>query len=119
MRDREYAWDLAAFPEALRSAPDLGYACLGGQFWMILTSGALYEPYWLDADSSDRLPDETWTVFALRSCGEVLKAFEARLRNTDFNEEAATFKSIDSPFSLRFNAYFVSEHEWNNLRSPS
>ncbi len=52
VRDREYAWDLAAFPEALRLAPDLGYACLGEQFWMILTSGALYEPYWLDADSS-------------------------------------------------------------------
>ena len=54
LRDKEYAWELSAFPKALEIAPALGYACLGGQFWFMLPDNTLYEPFWLEANSNDR-----------------------------------------------------------------
>ena len=56
LRDKEYAWELSAFPRALEIAPTLGYACLGGQFWFMLPDNTLYEPFWLEANSEDRAP---------------------------------------------------------------
>src|ERR1017187_8003455 len=71
IRDKEYAWELSAFPEALQRAPALGYTCLGGQFWFVLSDTSLLEPFWLEANSSDRLPGEAWSGYAQRSCEEV------------------------------------------------
>jgi hypothetical protein len=51
LRDKEYAWELSAFPAALRIAPSLGYACLGGQIWFVLRDDSLYEPFWLEANA--------------------------------------------------------------------
>ena len=39
LRSGEYAWEPSAFPAALQQAPNLGYACLGGQFWFLLKFG--------------------------------------------------------------------------------
>jgi ABC-type transport system substrate-binding protein len=111
VRDGEYAWELIAFPAALQKAPDLGYACLGGQFWFFLSDGSLYEPFWLEANSGERGANETWPDYKSRSCSEVAKAFEALAKETDFEKEAAQFKSLQGPFSILFNAYFVTEAE--------
>jgi hypothetical protein len=76
-RDREYAWELPAFPVALRYAPSFAYACLGGQFWFLLPDNSLYEPFWLEANASDRAAGEAWSEYAIRSCEEVLARFNA------------------------------------------
>ena len=119
LRDKEYAWELSAFPLALKLAPGLGYACLGGQFWFVLSDGSLYEPFWLDADASDKLPGEAWSTFARRSCEEVLHGFNALLRETDLRKEAGKFatREIDGTPVLHwmFNAYFVTESEFMSL----
>jgi len=49
----------------------------------------LFEPFWLEANSSDKLADETWSAYARRSCEEVLLRFNALLH--DFKEAAGKF----------------------------
>jgi hypothetical protein len=115
VRQGEYAWALNAFSAALQKAPDLGYACLGGQFWFFLSDGSLYEPFWLEANSGERGTNEAWSDYKARSCSEVANAFEALVEKTDFEKEAAQFKSLQLPFSVLFNAYFVTEAEHNRL----
>ena len=113
LRDGEYAWELSAFPVALRHAPSSGYACLGGQFWFLLTDNSLYEPFWLEANSLDRTADEAWSEYARRSCEEVLVRFDALVKATDFDQEASKFRSLESSFRLMFNAYFVTEQQFS------
>ena len=119
LRDKEYAWELADFPQALRHAPDLGYACLGGQFWFLVSEVSLYEPFWLEANASDRMTGEDWSAYARRSCEEVLAGFERCLLETDFREAAGKFgtSEVDRADSLHwlFNAYFVTEREFLSL----
>lgn len=122
LRDQEYAWELRAFPLALQKAPSLGYACLGGQFWFLLPDQSLYEPFWLQVNSSDRSADEEWLAYARRSREQVLAQFNALLESVSFEEEAKKFASLRGPYRLMFNAYFVTERElselsnWNGLR---
>jgi hypothetical protein len=119
LRDKEYAWELADFPQALQRAPDLGYACLGGQFWFLVSEVSLYEPFWLEANASDRMADEDWSAYARRSCEEVLARFKRCLLETDFKEAAGKFgtSEVDRDDALHwlFNAYFVSEKEFLSL----
>jgi hypothetical protein len=119
-RENEYAWEISAFPEALREAAALGYACLGGQFWFLLCDGSVYEFYWLEADSSERAANEPWCEYVKRSCDEVWSRFEKLRSETDFNEEAKEFHSLKSvapndKVKLLFNAYFVTEKELSAL----
>lgn len=114
-RNGEYAWEPSAFPLALQQAPGLGYACLGGQFWFLLSENSLYEPFWLEANSSDKADDELWSNYARRSCEEVLVAFKALIERSDFREEALKFRTLESPFRVMFNAYFITEREFHNL----
>ena len=124
LRDKEYAWELPAFPRALENAPGLGYACLGGQFWFISQEDSLYELFWLEANSADRADGEQWTDHAQGSCAEVLAQFNALLDSTSFIEEAKKFgtfaQSLTSDdfrvkFRVLFNAYFVTEEEHQSL----
>src|SRR3984957_14047834 len=107
LRSGEYAWEPSTFPAALEQAPALGYACLGGQFWFLLPDNSLYEPFWLEANSSDKSEKEAWSGYAPRSCDEVLTAFETLVQRTDFDEENRKFLTLEKPFRLMFNAYFV------------
>jgi hypothetical protein len=112
----EYAWGLTDFPNAVRRAAGLGYACLGGQFQFRTPSGTC-EMYWLDADSSERKPGEPWPRYAERSCEEGFAAFEEIIKATDFSLEVGkwpTVPELSSSWSkarqyLCFVAYFVSE----------
>jgi hypothetical protein len=122
LRDREYAWQLSAFPRALEIAPTLGYACLGGQFWFMLPDNTLYEPFWLEANSEDQAPGESWPAYANRSCSEVQLRFHALVNETDYKEEARKFESFaavneSGELNIRvlFNAYFVTEQELDSL----
>ena len=122
LRDNEYAWELPLFSRALQVAPSLGYACLGGQFWFMLPDNTLYEPFWLEANSKDRAPGESWPEYANRSCSEVQSGFTALMNGTDYIEEARKFESfvpVDESGNLRmrvlFSAYFVTEQEFNSL----
>ena len=122
LRDGEYAWELTAFPIALERAPSLGYACLGGQFWLLLTDNSVYEFFWLEANSSDRLIGEPWPNYAERSCREVLDQFNTLVEKTDFSLEVRKFRSLEwrpidatSTLKLLFNADFVTCQEFSNL----
>lgn len=114
-RTGEYAWEPSTFPMALQQAPGLGYACLGGQFWFLLPDNSLYEPFWLEANSSDKSEGEAWPDYARRSCDEVLVSFKALVERTDFDEEARKLDSLEKPFRLMFNAYFVTERQFISL----
>jgi hypothetical protein len=115
LRDKEYAWELPSFPIALRRAPSFAYACLGGQFWFLLSDNSLYEPFWLEANASDRAEGEAWSDYAERSCAEVLAKFNTLVSATDFKHEASKFRSLESSFHLMFNAYFVNEQQFSAL----
>jgi len=102
----------------------MGYACLGGQFWIVLPDNSLYELFWLEAAATDRHTDEPWSDFTERSCGEVLASFNALVNRTDFINAARSYSSLESVtvedfqsrFRLLFNAYFVSEQEFISLQ---
>jgi hypothetical protein len=115
LRNGEYAWELPAFHVALQNAPSLGYACLGGQFWFVLPNDSLYEPFWLEANSSDKAEGEAWSDYARRSCSEVLVGFKTLVERTDVEDEARKFGSLESPFHVMFNAYFVTEEQFFRL----
>ena len=62
---QEYGWKISSFPTALAAAERLGFACLGGQL-QFRFDGSIFEMYWLNADASDRLPEESWLDFVHR-----------------------------------------------------
>ena len=76
LRDKEYAWELAVFPQALQRVPDLGFACLEDNSGLLISEVSLYEPFWLEANASDRMSDEDWSAYARRSCKGVLAEFK-------------------------------------------
>lgn len=122
VRGEEYGWTVESFPAALRAAERLDIACLGGQF-QFRVGDAVYEPYWVCADSSDRRPGEGWSYYVHRSCGEVSEAFEGLVRTTDFRAVARGWPELrgtadaglDVTRTLVFVAYFVTEQEYDSL----
>ncbi len=120
LHGQEYAWSMGSFRNALKLAPTLKYACLGGQFWILPAPGQIYELFWLEANSAERIPGEPWSTYTSRSCSEVSEQFEQLLVTVDFREEVLkfrTFKDYSEP--PVFNAYFVTEQEWANLQPHS
>jgi hypothetical protein len=121
LRGNEYAWSLASFPDALFNAERRQFACLGGQF-QVRCESAIFEMYWINADSTERQDEEAWNDYSKRSCAEVRKAFERSVAETDFLKEAAgwpdlrraTRRGIDLREWVVFVAYFVSEDEWHD-----
>lgn len=113
LQGNEYGWLISEFPFALARAPRLGYACLGGQFQYRHSDGAIYEMYWLEADSSEREPTELWEQFAQRSCEEVSTKYHSLLQSAGLRKAT---KQSDSKADLVFVAYFVMEAEWIQLR---
>ncbi len=111
LRGNEYGWSVSSFPDALEKAEAAGYACLGGQFQFRLDDGTTCEMYWLEADSKERIPGESWASYAHRSCSEVLNRFQHLASTTDFAKEASSWPSIqiDITRTLVFVAYFVME----------
>ena len=73
--------------------------------------------YWLNADSKDRTPGESWTDYSRRSCREVLNKFRDLVSATDFKKEATKWPpvEIDAISTLVFVAYFVTEAELAEL----
>jgi hypothetical protein len=122
----EYGWPLRAFPNAVRQAESLMYACLGGQFQFRAQAGTC-EMYWLSANPLDRQPSESWKGFSTRSCAEVLNRFEQIVSETDFAAQALQWPALKSEMergfdviaTLVFVAYFVTEPEWLTDRPPA
>src|SRR5437867_973546 len=111
IQGNEYGWSVSSFPDALATAQAHGYACLGGQFQFRSVDG-ICEMYWVNADSKDRLPQESWSDYCRRSCSEVLERFHQRIANTDFTKEGLRWPvHIDPVKDLVFVAYFVSESD--------
>ena len=113
----EYGWSISSFPDALTRAQAHGYACLGGQFQFRLDDGVTCEMYWLDSNSKERAPGESWVDYCHRSCSEVLSRFQNLVSATDFKKEASSWASvqIDPTKSLVFVAYFITEGELSKL----
>src|SRR5580658_1335709 len=116
VRGNEYGWSVSLFPNALERAQASGYACLGGQFRFRLDDGTTCEMYWLDADPSDRINEESWAAYSRRSCAEVLQKFQHLISATDFSKGAANWRlQIDPTRNLVFVAYFMRETDWDSL----
>jgi hypothetical protein len=116
LRANEYGWSVAAFPDALAEAEGRGYACLGGQFQFRQEDGGTCEMYWLNADSEDRAPGESWADYCHRSCSEVRNGFQRLVDKTDFGAEASSWGlQAESTRSLVFVAYFVTEADLANI----
>lgn len=117
LRGNEHGWTISSFPIALARAEARGYACLGGQFQFRLSDGSTCEMYWLNADSSERLPEESWSDYCHRSCSEVMERYQRLTSSADFSKEASNWPSvqIDATKSLVFVAYFVTESDLANL----
>ncbi|MGL6076220.1 MAG: hypothetical protein ACRC8S_18860 [Fimbriiglobus sp.] len=86
LRGNEYAWPLADVPEAIAAAKSLGLATLGGQVQFRTPEGTC-ELYWLNADTTDRLPDESWVAFVARSADQVSRGVAGLVAGTDFVAE--------------------------------
>jgi hypothetical protein len=123
-RGHEYGWKLAAFPDVLRKAEALGYACVGGQFQACWSDGSVCEMYWLNADSRERAAGESWSDYSRRSCQEVSRGFQRLMARTDFAKEVASWRGdlkaelargLDATSILMFVAYFISEAEADRL----
>jgi hypothetical protein len=116
VRGNEYGWVPTSFPIALARAEAHGFACLGGQFQFRLRDGSTCEMYWLHADSTDRMPEESWRAYCHRSCSEVLKTFQRLILETDFAKEAASWSFQNDPLKdLIFVSYFVTEADLARL----
>ena len=122
LRGNEYGWRVESFPNALRVAERLGFACLGGQFQFRLPD-SVCEMYWLAADSKERLPNEDWNSYRLRSIAEVSEKFQRLVAETDFEAKAHEWPTVkdrilavpDIHEVLTFVAYFVTERELSKL----
>ena len=120
LRGNEYAWSVEAFPDALRLAKSLGFACPGGNFQFRLPN-AICEMYWLSADAATRRDDEPWSAFVSRTFDEVLEQFQNLLATVDFCAEAKKWPKVPElsgvdarPLDyLCFQAYFNDEEWWD------
>jgi hypothetical protein len=118
----EYGWNVDSFPVALRRAEEHGLACLGGQFQFRIAD-AIYEMYWLTADSTERRSGETWADYVHRSCDEVHNGFQKLVAQSDFVAEVSGWPMLkagiqeehDVLSKLVFVAYFVTEAELNSI----
>lgn len=95
----------------------------GGQFPFRTESGTR-ELYWLNADPNERRPDEPWPEYATRSCAEVLACFRTLMSSVQWDTEAAKWKGLLDELKgkklldvVAFQAYFVSEVEYAQLRN--
>lgn len=117
LRGNEYAWTPESFPLALERAEAHSLACLGGQFQFRLND-ATCEMWWLAADSKERIPEESWADYCLRSCSEVRGNFERLVSKTDFSKEAMGWNLAPTATqNLVFVAYFVTEAGLAGLES--
>jgi hypothetical protein len=116
LRGNEYGWSISSFLDAVAKAEARGYACWGGQFQFRLDHGATCEMYWLSADSSERLQDESWSDYSRRSCSEVLSKFQQLVSTIDFAKQVSSWPlPINSERDLVFEADFVTEAGWAEL----
>jgi hypothetical protein len=114
--NNEFGWKLEHFEEALSIAASCNLACLGGQFQWKFASGTC-EAYWLNADSKEKLENESWSQYVARSNEEVLQKFKLLCSSVNFEEESNRFeflkserqKGVNVSNHLIFVAYFVAE----------
>jgi hypothetical protein len=74
--------------------------------------------YWLEADSAERMADESWADYCRRSCADVMRRFQHLMSESDFGKEASKWQlAIDPVKDLVFVAYFVRETDLASLQS--
>ena len=123
VRDNEYGWKLESFSPALLVAERFGLACLGGQI-QFQFEDAIFEVYWLSADSSKRVRGESWHEYVHRSCNEVANEFRDLTANLNVQQVIQQWPGLQArmeagsdPFKVMcFVAYFVTEAEYLSLR---
>ena len=83
----EQACRMADVEDIILAARNLAMACIGGQVQFRFPGGTC-ETYWVNFDSTERQPGETWPAYVWRSAEETLFAFRRICRETDFRELA-------------------------------
>ncbi len=89
----EHAWRKEDFAVVVLAARRAGLASIGGQVQFIFPDGTC-ELYWVNYDSEEQKPDETWSAYVERSAEEVLKSFDLVCASTDFEKEAGRWPFI-------------------------
>ena len=87
----EYSWKKEDIEEVIEAARSIGLASLGGQVQFITPYG-VYELYWLNYNSQDQVPGETWASYVDRCASEVIVEFRRLCANTDFRQVAGDFE---------------------------
>ena len=89
----EYAWRGEDVEAVISAARQAGLACVGGQPLFRHPRG-ICDAYWLNYDSGDRGPTESWRAYAERSCDEVQSGFRRIYKETDFLAEARNWSLL-------------------------
>ena len=119
----EHAWRQTDVEEAIRSAREVGLACLGGQVQFQQPDGTC-EAYWLTLDPQSRRDGEPWQDYVSRSADEALDGFRRLCRGTDFQSVAREWELIrtkidreayDPVRDLWFVLYFATESTLRTL----
>ena len=93
MSGGESGWRRGDVLEAVRSAPSVGLAVLGGQVQFLLPDGTC-ELYWLDYDPPGRHRTEPFPTYAGRSSGETIAALQRVLAMDLVHEGVTSFKHL-------------------------
>ena len=118
MSGGESGWRRGDVLEAVRSAPSVGLAVLGGQVQFLLPDGTC-ELYWLDYDPSGRHRTEPFPAYAGRSSGETTAALQRVLAMDLVDEGVTSFKHLQRAEAqgvlledcLLFIVYFATAEE--------
>jgi hypothetical protein len=121
-RGNELAWPLEVVPEVIAAGCVCGLATLGGQIQFRVPDGTC-ELYWLNANSSPRGQDESWSEYVVRSAVEVGTGFAGLPSGDDMLEEGLGWEVLarlhaggtDIGQYLCFVLDFVSEEEFRDL----
>ena len=82
----EYGWKREDFLDVLNSAVNANLGIVGGQIQFKLPDGTC-ELYWHQYDSTERIPNETWTSYCERTKVEVTTAFSELPTNSELVKE--------------------------------
>src|SRR5688572_4529971 len=124
VRGKEYAWKKEDLIEAILSAKKNRLASIGGQVRFKLPDGCC-ELYWISFDSDDKIENESWDEYVVRSADEVILKFkkinvefdliDEGYKSFQFLKDKVTNDGIVLSDYLCFVAYFNDENTYYRL----
>ena len=124
VRGKEYAWKKEDLIEAILSAKENRLASIGGQVQFRLPDGCC-ELYWINFDSDDKIENESWDEYVVRSADEVILKFkkinvefdliDEGYKSFQFLKDKVNNEGVVLSDYLCFVAYFNDEDTYYRL----